>query len=193
MCRQRNKVAASLQVLRPRRIAWRQPATAARGSTGIRAARRRWRPIAGSASRTAASRSISRRGTCGASKAHRAARTGSLRADAADRCCAWRSRQAERKRSRSARLAARSERRPGRSGCTLALPGRGRTDVRLSRSVMHARGRAGHDHPRAGGLRFTTVLCSIPAVSHRCGSATVRAALTLPAARSSRSFLTWIP
>jgi hypothetical protein len=163
---------------------------AARGSTGIRAARPSLRPIAGSASRTAASRSISPRGICGASRAHRAARTGSLRADAADRCCARKSHQAERKRSRSARLAARSERRPGRSGCTLALPDRGRAWVRVSRTLVHARRRASHDRSRAGGLRFATVICFIPAVSRERGSTPVRAPSSLSPARPSRFLLT---
>ena len=60
-----------MQTLRPPPIPLQGPAAAARGSTGIRAARRNWRPIAGSASRTAANRSISRRGTCGASEGAR--------------------------------------------------------------------------------------------------------------------------
>jgi len=54
----------------------------------------------------------------------------------------------------------------------------------LSWPLVHARRRAGRDRRRADRLRFTTVICSIPAVSHRCGSAAIRAALILPAARA---------
>ena len=170
---------------RPPPIPRRRPAAAARGSTGIRAERRHWRPIAGSASRTAASRSISKRGTCGASnRANCADRVGSLRADAADRRRARKSRAAPQGRCFGRRRY---------SGCTLALPGRRRTGLWRSRLLVHARRRAGPDRPRASGLRLATVICFIPAVSSRCGCAPDHPALTLPPARPSRFFLTLDP
>jgi hypothetical protein len=60
----------------------------------------------------------------------------------------------------------------------------------LSGTLVHSWRRTGHGGSRAGGLRFTTVTCSISADSHRRGSAPVRAAFSLPASRTSAFFLT---
>ncbi len=191
MCRQRSKAAGSLQALRPPPIAWRRPAAAARASTGIRAARRCLRLIAGSASRIAPSRSISRRGTCGASnRANCADRVGALHAGATCRRRAWKSRPAERKRSRSARLAARSERRSGSSGCTRALPCRERTGVWLPRPLVHALRRAGDGRHSAGVLRSAIPARVALAWSRRRGGSAVGVLFTFPPARSPAFFLT---